>query len=108
MNQEASLLFILATLALDLIIFCVLWRWGVATKRRNYKKEYASYHGKPSQIKRRAARNAARRKLVKAGRVRKGDGRDVDHRDGNPLNNRPSNLRVTKKSANRARNGRRK
>lgn len=80
----------------------------MATKKRNYKKEYANYHGKPGQIKRRAARNTARRKLVKAGRVRKGDGRDVDHLDRNPLNGRPSNLRVVKKSINRARNGRRK
>lgn len=106
--MPAELLFILAALALDIIIFCVLWRWQMPAKKRNYKKEYANYHGKPSQIKKRASRNAARRKLAKAGRVRKGDGRDVDHKDGNPLNNRPSNLRVTSKRANRARNGRKK
>lgn len=79
----------------------------MATKRRNYKKEYTSYHGKPAQVKRRAARNAARRKLTKEGRVRKGDGRDVHHKDGNPLNNRPGNLRAMKKGANRAMNQKR-
>lgn len=105
--MQASLLFILTTLALDFLIFCVRWRWGVATKKRDYKKEYRNYHGKPSQIKRRAARNTARRKLAKEGRVRKGDGRDVHHRDGNPLNGRPSNLRVLKKGSNRAMNQKR-
>jgi hypothetical protein len=79
----------------------------MATKKRNYKKEYASYHGKPPQIKRRAARNSARRKLTKEGRVRKGDGKDVHHKDSNPLNGRPGNLRVLKKGTNRAMNQKR-
>jgi hypothetical protein len=53
-------------------------------RERVYKKgspgsEYDSYHGKPEQIKRRAERNAARRKAVKSGRVRPGDGKEVDH-----------------------------
>jgi hypothetical protein len=30
---------------------------------RDYKKEYADYHSKPEQIKRRAKRNEARRSL---------------------------------------------
>jgi hypothetical protein len=48
-------------------------------KDRNYKREYETYQGKPDQIKKRAQRNAARAKLMKAGKVRKGDGKDVAH-----------------------------
>jgi hypothetical protein len=70
---------------------------------RNYKKEYRDFQGKPEQIKRRAERNTARAKMVSAGRVRKGDGKDVDHRDRNTANNSKSNLRVMSKSANRSR-----
>ena len=70
--------------------------------KRNYKKEYENYQGKPEQIKRRAARNAARATMVKAGKVRKGDGKDVNHRNGNPLKNAKSNLQVQSKSANRS------
>lgn len=69
---------------------------------RDYQKEYNDYHGSPEQIKRRAARNKARRHLEKQGRVSKGDGNDVDHRDHNPLNNSPANIRVRSKSANRS------
>ncbi len=71
---------------------------------RNYKKEYNDYHGTTKQKKRRASRNTARRKLEKAGRVKKGDGKDVDHKDRNPLNNGAKNLRVLSKSKNRSLN----
>lgn len=71
---------------------------------RNYRKEYLDYQGKPSQIKRRAGRNAARRKMEKAGRVHKGDGKDVDHRNHNTLNNSPGNLRVMSAHRNRSLN----
>lgn len=71
---------------------------------RNYKHEYQSYHAKPEQKKNRAQRNAARRELEAAGRVRKGDGKDVDHKK--PLraggSNAKGNLRVTTPSKNRA------
>jgi hypothetical protein len=46
---------------------------------RNYRAEYDKYQGKPEQIKNRAARNAARAKMVKAGKAKKGDGKDVGH-----------------------------
>ena len=46
---------------------------------RNYRKEYDTYQGKPDQIKKRAMRNAARAKMMKAGKVKKGDGKDVAH-----------------------------
>ena len=46
---------------------------------RDYGKEYRDYHSKPEQKKNRAMRNAARRKMVKAGKAHKGDGKDVAH-----------------------------
>ena len=69
---------------------------------RNYKKEYANYHSKPEQIKRRDKRNAANNLLKKKGVIKKGDGRDVAHRNRNPNDNRISNLTVQKKSKNRS------
>ena len=70
---------------------------------RNYRREYDTYHAKPKQKKNRAKRNAARSKMARAGRVSKGDGKEVDHR--RPLSrgggNGRRNLRVTSRSANR-------
>ena len=37
------------------------------------------YEAQPEQVKNRVARNAARRKLMKEGKVSKGDGKDVAH-----------------------------
>ena len=45
---------------------------------RNYAKETA-YENRPEQVKRRVARNRARRKAIKEGRARKGDGKELDH-----------------------------
>lgn len=71
---------------------------------RNYRKEYDNYHSKPEQRKNRSKRVLARRLMMKLGRVKKGDGKDVDHKDGNPRNNGKHNLRVRSKSENRADN----
>jgi len=71
---------------------------------RDYKKEYQNYQGQPTQIKRRGMRNKARSLLIKSGRARVGDGKDVDHKDRNPMNNSRSNLRIQSKSVNRSRN----
>jgi hypothetical protein len=74
---------------------------------RDYKKEYKNYHGKPKQRKERAARTAARELMIKKGRVKRGDGKDIDHKK--PLRNGGSkginNLRVRDKSSNRSDNG---
>lgn len=71
---------------------------------RDYKREYANYHSRPEQKKKRAARNAARRQAEKKGQVRKGDGKDVHH--VRPLakggSNNSSNLRAVKRSTNRS------
>jgi hypothetical protein len=70
---------------------------------RDYRSEYDKYQGKPEQIKNRAQRNAARAKLAKAGKVHKGDGKDVAHvkaiDKGGAIKN---GLRVESKAANRS------
>lgn len=47
-------------------------------KDRKYKNA-AKYEAQPEQVAHRVARNAARRKLMREGKVRKGDGKDVAH-----------------------------
>lgn len=69
---------------------------------RNYGKEYKNYQGTPEQIKRRSSRNKARMMMMKAGKVKKGDDKDVAHDDDNPLNNGKKNLKVQSKSFNRS------
>lgn len=72
-------------------------------KVRDYKREYAEYHGKPEQIKERAQRVMARRKMEKEGKAHKGDGLDVDHikpiRSGG--SNSEGNLRMMTVKRNR-------
>lgn len=71
---------------------------------RDLKKEYRDFHGTEEQKRRRAERNAARRKALKEGRVKKGDNKEVDHigapRTGS-LDGVPT--RVVPKSENRKR-----
>lgn len=73
-------------------------------RKRDYDKEYDSYHAKPEQKKNRAQRNAARKTLMKEGRVAKGDGLEVNHKK--PIRagggNGKGNLQVTSRSKNRA------
>lgn len=69
---------------------------------RNYRKEYDNYQGQPAQIKRRSSRNKARRKMEAAGKVHKGDGKDVSHKNDNPMKNSGGNLSVKSKSKNRS------
>lgn len=45
---------------------------------RNYAKENA-WEDTPSQVRRREARNKARRKAMKRGLVHKGDKKELDH-----------------------------
>ena len=64
-------------------------------KPRNYKKEYKATHGTKKCKLDRAARNKANR-MKKPGR-----GKEGHHKNGNPRDNRPSNLAVISKKANR-------
>lgn len=45
---------------------------------RNYAKETA-WENSPAQVKRREARNRARRHAMQKGLVHKGDGKELDH-----------------------------
>lgn len=49
-------------------------------KKRNYRDEYDNYQGTEEQKKKRAQRNAARKKAMADGKVTKGDGKDVAHK----------------------------
>ena len=73
------------------------------TKNHNYVKENA-WEDSPKQVKRRESRNKVRAKAAKAGKVHKGDGKEVDHlgyhRDGTLANVKTA---VVSKHANRIR-----
>jgi len=50
----------------------------MTAKKRNMAKE-TRWENTPAQVKRRVDRNRARRKAIREGRVRKGDGKEIDH-----------------------------
>ena len=68
-------------------------------EERDYKKEYADYHSKPEQVKRRTKRNEARRSLKDRKDIK---GKDVHHKDNNPMNNDKSNLSIVSQKYNRS------
>ena len=70
---------------------------------RDYKREYETYQGSEQQKKNRAARNTARAKMTKAGKVHKGDGKDVAHvKAFDKGGDNKTGLRVESKSTNRS------
>jgi len=75
----------------------------LAKGHHNYAKEN-KWEDTPAQVARRVARNRARRKAMQAGKVHKGDGKELDHvgyhRRGS-LDNVPT--RVVSRHANRIR-----
>tara|TARA_R100001443_G_scaffold115785_1_gene134360 strand:+ start:236 stop:478 length:243 start_codon:yes stop_codon:yes gene_type:complete len=68
-----------------------------AKARSVYQRKYSAAHRDDN-----AARKRARRKMVKLGRARLFDGKDVDHRNGNPKDNKQSNLSMMGRSKNRS------
>ena len=68
---------------------------------RNYQAEYRNE--KPKRRKERASRNRARYKMMKSGRAKKYDGKDVDHKNNNALDNSAGNLSVMAHARNNAR-----
>ena len=69
------------------------------TYKRNYQREYAIEP--KSRRTKRVNRNAARRKMMRRGKVKKGDGKDVHHVGGDALNKK-SKLKVVDASKNRS------
>jgi hypothetical protein len=69
-------------------------------KKAAYDK---AYNARPEEVANRVKRNQARAKLEQAGKVSKGDGKDVDHKT--PLkrggSNGESNLSVKSQTTNR-------
>ena len=68
--------------------------------KRNYKKEQ-TYDSQPHVKKKRASRNLARRRAMRAGLVQKGDGKDVHHVNGNALD-KNGKTQVVSASRNRS------
>lgn len=72
--------------------------------KRDYKREYAKYAGKPSQIKKRSERNQARAIVKRRDGAKAIAGKDIDHTK--PLSkggtNSPSNLVAISINANRS------
>ena len=50
--------------------------------KRNYKKEYDKFQSSKKSKKDRVKRNRSRRKAMRGGMVKKGDGMDVHHPNG--------------------------
>jgi len=74
---------------------------------RDYKDEYEKFHSSAEARANRGARVQARRDMIKVGRAKKGDGKDVDHEVALSQggNNDLENLRVMSPGQNRG-NGR--
>ena len=67
--------------------------------KRNYQREYEIEP--KSRRKKRANRNLARRIMLRKGKVKKGDGKDVHHVGGDALNKK-SKLKAVSASKNRS------
>ena len=73
----------------------------------NYVRDYSmSGEGKYDKSPKRMADNRARKKarslLERAGKAKRGDGKDVEHKNGNPRDNSPKNLRSVGRATNRS------
>ena len=70
-------------------------------RKRDYKKEYRDFHGTKEQKLRRAERNRARAKAVKAGTAKKGDGKEIHHVDAKRKGKLTGRTKVVSKKTNR-------
>ena len=73
-----------------------------APSGRKYSEYDKSYQARPEQVKKRVARNAARRLMIKKHSKAALKGKDVDHKRGTEAGNGASNLKIMSSSKNRA------
>jgi hypothetical protein len=76
-------------------------------KKRNYRKEYDKFQSSKKEKKNRAKRNKNRRKLMKGGKVSKGDGMDIHH-EGDKLTVEPASKNRGRKEKSRLKGSTRK
>lgn len=69
---------------------------------RVYSQYDREYQARPEQVRKRVARNKARRMMISKHGKSALAGKDVDHSDGDATNNTSSNLKIMSRSANRA------
>lgn len=69
---------------------------------RVYSEYDKEYQARPEQVKKRVARNKARRMMISKHGKSALNGKDVDHSDGNATNNSSTNLKIMDRSQNRA------
>ena len=74
----------------------------MSRRDRDYERENKVTKSTPENVEKREHRNAVRRKAIKSGRVKVGDGKEIDHIK--PISkggtSKPSNLRIATKSQN--------
>ena len=73
-----------------------------APSGRKYSEYDKRYQAQREQVRKRVARNRNRRRWLREGKAKKGDGMDIQHKDGNTNNNSERNLSSMKQSRNRA------
>ena len=74
----------------------------MATKKRDFRREYELYQGTEEQKKNRAMRNAARRKAIRDGDAKKGDGMDVHHTTAISKGGNNNSVRIVPAAENRS------
>lgn len=83
------------------------WYTDASGKRKRTAKgiehELKRFQSSKKAKKDRAARNNARRKALREGKVHRGDDKEVHHSDSNPRNNSESNLKIVSLKFNRSR-----
>lgn len=77
-------------------------RWKTAAEVAAHRKAQAKYQKSPEEVQKRENRNSARQELIKEGKAKVGDGKDVQHKDGNALNNKPENWLLGSRHKNRS------